>query len=186
LIDPVGRHADGWFGIVGPRFGMPDMRGFFQPERFGQVVLGRVAVEEALADFFNSIGSDADPVAFLEGWLTEDLCVNEEVASAAEAWAHQGVPIVLATTQEHRRAARLRDLFGERLGLSDVIYSALLGVEKPEPEYFRIADARVRHRPVIFIDDALRNVEAARSHGWTAIHYPHDENWREIVESLLV
>jgi HAD superfamily hydrolase (TIGR01509 family) len=74
-------------------------------------------------------------------------------------------------------------LFAARLNLVDVLYSAGLGVAKPDPEYFRIADERLGADEVVFIDDALSNVEAARTHGWTAIHYPAETNWRQIVES---
>jgi putative hydrolase of the HAD superfamily len=183
LIDATRKGTSGWLEVVGPRFGLTreDMQPFFAGV-FHEVILGRVDVEAALADHFTAISSDADPAAFLQGWLREDSHINEEVVVAAEAWARAGVPIVLATTQEHRRVDRLRALFGKRLALVDVLYSAELGVAKPDPEFFRIADERIGGKPVVFIDDALANVEAARTHGWTAIHYPAETNWRDLVE----
>jgi putative hydrolase of the HAD superfamily len=184
LINATWQHGGGWLDVVGPRHGvgLDDMKPFFQGV-FHEVVRGRVPVEAALAEHFAALGLAVDHEQFLEDWLVEDLSLNDEVVTAAEEWARAGIPIVLATAQEHRRAARLREVFGDRLALKDILYSAELGVAKPEPEYFRIADERIGGHPVVFIDDALTNVEAARAHGWTAIHYPAETNWRQIVES---
>jgi putative hydrolase of the HAD superfamily len=184
LIDPTRGGAGHWLDVVGPRFGVTaeDMVPFFRGV-FVDVTCGRRTVEDALSEHFSS--RDVDHLAFLEQWLDEDMCVNEEVVLAAEGWARAGVPIVLATTQEHRRVDRLRALFADRLRLIDLLYSADVGVAKPNPEFFRIADERIGGKAVVFIDDALSNVEAARAHGWTAIHYPTATNWREIVERYL-
>ena len=186
LIDATWKQGGGWLEKVGPRFGVAadDMTPFFQGI-FHEVVRGRVEIEVALAEHFDSIGADVDPEQFLQQWLVEDLALNDEVVLAAEEWARAGVPIVLATVQEHRRAAHLREVFGERLGLVDLLYSADLGVAKPEPEFFRLADARLGHRRVVFVDDALANIEAARAHGWTGVHYPAETNWRAVVEAAL-
>lgn len=187
LIDPTRAGAGNWLDTVGPRHGITreHMVPFFQKDRFGQAVLGRVDVIDVLADYFATIGAEVDAAAFLEDWLAEDLVVNEEVASAAEEWNRAGATIVLATTQEHRRAARLATLFGARLNLVEVVYSARLGVEKPDSEYFEAADALLGRAPVMFVDDALRNVEGARAHGWQAVHYPHEADWRGQVEDWL-
>ncbi|MEY2473730.1 MAG: putative hydrolase of the superfamily [Actinomycetota bacterium] len=184
LIDPTRGGAGHWLEVVGPRFGVTadDMAPFFRGA-FRDVTSGRRTVEDALADHFASRG--VDHLAFLDAWLDEDAHPNDEVVKAAEEWARRGVAIVLATTQEHRRVDRLRALFGDRLQLADVLYSADLGAAKPDPEFFRRADARLGGRRVVFVDDMVANVEAARVHGWTAVHYPAERNWRDVVDSYL-
>jgi putative hydrolase of the HAD superfamily len=52
------------------------------------------------------------------------------------------------------------------------IYSSRVGMIKPEPEIFSALDAlRGSHERPVFIDDSLANIQAARAHGWTTLHY---------------
>ncbi|MFJ2815704.1 HAD family hydrolase [Streptomyces sp. NPDC087294] len=51
-----------------------------------------------------------------------------------------------------------------------LVFSADLGVMKPDPRIYRAADQRYGRAPadVVFFDDRPENVEAARAHGWRA------------------
>jgi len=51
-----------------------------------------------------------------------------------------------------------------------LVFSADLGLVKPEPEIYARADAAYGTRPadVVFFDDRAENVAAARAHGWDA------------------
>ncbi|MEV8605913.1 HAD family phosphatase [Streptomyces griseoviridis] len=51
-----------------------------------------------------------------------------------------------------------------------LVFSADLGVMKPDPRVYRAADDRFGRRPadIVFFDDRPENVEAARAHGWRA------------------
>ena len=171
---------DNWIDIIGGEFGltMLDLEPFFQ-NHWEPVVTGRRAVEEALAEFAPSLDADR----FLRRWCEESTRINTEMIEAAAAWAAAGARIVLATNQEHRRAAYVKTLIGGHVELTDVFYSADLGVGKPDQRFFGAADKRLGDARVVFIDDAVANVEAARAHGWHAIHYPHDRDWREQVDA---
>lgn len=52
------------------------------------------------------------------------------------------------------------------------IFSGDVGLAKPDPAIFGLAESRHGLRPesTLFIDDHLANVEAARARGWSAIH----------------
>ena len=55
----------------------------------------------------------------------------------------------------------------------DVISSAVVGMAKPDHRIYRLAAERLK-LPVeecLFIDDAERNVEAAREVGMSAVHF---------------
>ena len=98
--------------------------------------------------------------------------------------------MVLATNQEHRRAAFLRRRLGADIELSDVIYSADLGCQKHDPTFFELASerlhlARDRRSSVLFVDDVEHNVDAARAAGWQAIHAPPGGGWIDEVEATL-
>jgi putative hydrolase of the HAD superfamily len=53
------------------------------------------------------------------------------------------------------------------------VISARVGQIKPEPEIFEIAARRFEAEPaqLLFLDDVLDNVRAARQAGWQAIHF---------------
>lgn len=56
---------------------------------------------------------------------------------------------------------------------TDGIFSARVQLIKPEPEIFEFATKQfgVVPKDTVFIDDVDHNVEAARKHGWLAVHF---------------
>ena len=62
-----------------------------------------------------------------------------------------------------------------------MIYSAELGAQKPNEEFFARAAGRLPARTpgeVLFLDDSLANAEAAAGCGWNALHYSNIEDLR--------
>ena len=57
---------------------------------------------------------------------------------------------------------------------------------KPDPEIYRLAIARNRLQPdrTLFIDDSLRNIEAAREVGLHAVHFQGAEGLLAHLERL--
>lgn len=49
-----------------------------------------------------------------------------------------------------------------------LVFSAEVGLAKPDPALFRHVDAELGPADVVFFDDTAGNVDAAREHGWTA------------------
>jgi putative hydrolase of the HAD superfamily len=171
--------TDHWLDVVAAEFGLtPDYFDPFFQTHWAHVVTGQRAVEHALSSF----DPDLDVERFLLRWFEQSSTINYEIIDAARQWRARGARLVLATNQEHRRAAFLAEQLAAHVEIDDVFYSAALGVGKPSAKFFGLADARLGGAPVVFVDDALGNVEAARAHGWHAVHYPHDADWREQVD----
>ena len=61
--------------------------------------------------------------------------------------------------------------------LDEAFYSYEMRVAKPDPAYFTTILARVDEEPdrVLFVDDSLRNVDAAREVGLAAEHWAHGD-----------
>lgn len=55
----------------------------------------------------------------------------------------------------------------------DGVFSARVHLNKPEPAIFELAAARFGAAPreLVFLDDHLPNVQAARALGWNALHF---------------
>jgi putative hydrolase of the HAD superfamily len=97
---------------------------------------------------------------------------------------------VLATNQEHRRAAYLHGRIGAAFPVDRVIYSAEVGYQKHDPRFFEIAsdmlDIGPRDRSnIVFVDDVMQNVHVARSSGWRAVHAAPGRSWHNDVAALL-
>jgi HAD superfamily hydrolase (TIGR01509 family) len=68
-----------------------------------------------------------------------------------------------------------------------VIISAEVGLAKPDPRIYQLALERLGVDPpeAVFVDDFLRNVEAARAAGLHAVHFKGPEQARAELEQLL-
>lgn len=62
-----------------------------------------------------------------------------------------------------------------------------MGLYKPDPAIFRLALERdgMLADETLFIDDAVKNIDAARSVGMHALHVPTNQDWRPALEKYL-
>ncbi len=189
VLDP-GRGGRGpWSRELEDRFGIRPAalaETFFGP-RWPDIVVGRSPVEPALASALRTMGSDADPEAVLDCWFSADFVVNDEMVAAAREWHRRGARLVLATNQEHRRAAYLADRLRPLLPFEAMVWSADLGHTKAEPAFFELAAARIGAgpSPVVLLDDDPSNVAVARQAGWRAVRFAQGSPWRTDVEAAL-
>jgi putative hydrolase of the HAD superfamily len=192
LLDPERHGAGNWSNELEARFGLtrPQLRETFFTRSWDDVINGRRPIESALAEALQSIDNDASVDDVLECWFDADFAVVDRAVELARHATDLGVKVVLATNQEHRRAAYLRRRLGAQVELSDVIYSADLGCQKHDPAFFELASdrlnvARERRSSVLFIDDVARNVDVARAAGWQAMYAPPGADWIPDAEALL-
>ena len=75
------------------------------------------------------------------------------------------------------RGRFMQDDLGYRDLLDEAFYSYEMRVAKPDPAYFTTILDRVGEEPdrVLFVDDRLRNVVAAREVGLAAEHWAHGD-----------
>jgi putative hydrolase of the HAD superfamily len=122
----------------------------------------RMHIVEALA----ISGSTITPDDYISYWLEKDSSVNWEVAAHLSPARD-----CIGTNQEPLRAARIAGLFAPRI--RKLFASSGIGFLKPEEGYYRFIEHHLTLAPhqLCLIDDTVRNVEAARTFGWTAHHY---------------
>ena len=192
LLDPDRNGHGRWTNDLTAQFGIEraQLRESFFMNCWDDVVNGRRSVEDGLAEALGLIGSTVDVEAVLSCWFEADYAPIEETFDLARRAVAAGCRVVLATNQEHRRAAYLHRRIGAAVALDGVIYSADVGCQKHDPRFFEIASDRLGLRPeqrssVVFVDDVLHNVDVARSAGWRAVHATADQPWRHDVAELL-
>lgn len=187
LVDPIRAGRGNWTDDLREQLNVDlDLTTFFRGP-WQDVIVGRVAVEQALHDWLGERGHPVEVEEFLDCWLEGDFSLNGEVIDACRDWASRGLSMFLATNQEHRRAKFLAERLGPMLSLSGIAYSAALGATKPSAEFYLAADKLIHGSgvsPVVFLDDTITHVEAARAHGWHGVHFS-GPSWREEVEAKL-
>lgn len=192
LLDPE-RAGDGhWTNELERRHGItrPQLRHAFFVRSWDDIVNGRLDIESGLAAALDEIGSTVPVEDVLSCWFDADFVpVGDAVELACRA-ADAGCRVVLATNQEHRRAAYLGARLGAVVPLDQVIYSADLGVQKHDARFFELASQRLAVDPsdrssIVFVDDLEHNVEQARAAGWCAEHAVAGADWISRVDQAL-
>ncbi len=159
---------------------------FFLREPFEQVLRGRLDLYVALQEYLDSKGMADRLEAFVAYWFEKDAVIDGEVLEMADAWrAKTGGRVYAATNQEHHRIAYLRDTVGLGRHFDEMIYSAALGVCKPDRVFFTNAQARIgvtAAQAILFVDDRAANVDGARMAGWRAMLYRGRESLAQALE----
>lgn len=128
------------------------------------------------------LGDRADEL--ISVWSNFDLVAagQETVARVRAA----GTPCYLASNQDAYRAVRMRQRTWYTDGLDGLYFSCDLGVAKPSAAYFEhiAADLGVSPDALLFLDDQVNNIEAARAVGLRAERWTHTEGIGRLHELL--
>lgn len=153
---------------------------FFRTPDFLEVLRGRLDLYAALHGYFEGKGLADRLEEFIAYWFEKDARIDQEVLALADAWRQRtGGRCFAATNQEHHRVAYLRDTVGLGRHFDEIVYSAALGVCKPDRVFFTTAQARMgvaAAQSILFVDDAAANVDGARICGWRAMLYRGSES----------
>ena len=159
---------------------------FFTPF-WEAIVTGREGLTERLAPVLAEIAPRVSAERLIAYWFENDSRVDQAVLSAVKRYRERGVPVFLATNQEHMRADYLMQQVGLGAHVDGIIYSAALGHRKPSAEFFDRAAAIAGATPedIVLVDDTLANVEAARQSSWSAVHWKGDRQLDDALEQYL-
>jgi putative hydrolase of the HAD superfamily len=174
--------AQPWYATMKADWGIDHdemARDFFQRE-FQEVLRGRLDLYVALHGYLATKGLADRLEEFVAYWFERDAVIDRRVLAEADAWRRRtGGRCFAASNQEHHRVAYLRDEAGLGAYFDEIVYSAALGVCKPERVFFTNAQARMgvlAAQSILFVDDAAANVDAARVCGWRALLYRGSES----------
>ncbi len=192
LLDPERGGAGHWTNELTRRHGITrgELRDAFFLRCWDDVLNGRRAIEEALTEALDRIGTSVDTESVLTCWFEADFVPFMPAIALARRTADAGALVVLATNQEHRRAAYLNERLGKSFPIHAVLYSAAIGHQKHDAAFFDRASDRLGLRDdqrssVVFIDDVLANVETAVASGWQGVHAAEGCQWTIEADRLL-
>ncbi len=162
----------GWAATMEADLGLPVevlQAQFFKPH-WDDVVLGRAGLHERLAPVLAQHAPHLTSQALAAYWFAKDANLDEILLADLAAVRAGGLPVHLATVQEHERAAYLWDVLGFRDRFDAMHYAADLGAAKPDPAFYAAIEARagLAGGALMLIDDRAANVKAALAAGWRA------------------
>lgn len=149
-------------------------RDFFATS-WAEVVRGRLDLFVALNDYFGQKGRSDLIEPFINYWFENDSAIDRALLDDVAAWRQRtGGKVFAASNQEHHRVRWLSENAGLAGHFDEIIYSAALGVCKPDRVFFTNAQARMgvqNARAILFVDDTAANVDGARVAGWRGVLY---------------
>ena len=145
---------------------------------------GEIPGSELLLRVAATARTPLDPEDLNRRWLDMFERTDEMFALAAGLMARHRV-YLLSNVGDLHWAHMDREYGIERVG-HGAIASFRVGVIKPQPEIYRIAEERLGLDPraTVFVDDLARNVAGARACGWNAIHHVNPAMTREALAAL--
>lgn len=151
----------------------PAMTGPFFDGVMEECLVGQHRLEDVLPPFLNVWGWPGTLTEFIDTWYEKDHCVDRRLTAAIQALRLRGIRCCLTTSQECGRARYMQQVMGFQEMFDDLFISCEIGCKKPDPAFFRHVQEHLDldGAAVLFWDDRLENVEAARRFGWNAEVY---------------
>jgi len=183
-----GRPSDGqhWTTGLAVDLGvMPrDLANHFFKAEWNDVVIGRKPLLPTLRAAMANIAPLVSAEDLIAYWFEMDSHIIEPVLSDLRAARKDGLPVFLATNQDHARADYLMHNMGLRDEVDGIVYSAKAGHQKPDTGFYAFAETMTGYRPsdLLFVDDTLQNVQAAAARGWSAVHWNADKSLKAILQ----
>lgn len=137
------------------------------------VVLGRADLHERLGPVLEEIAPHLTSQTVADYWFSNDANLDHALLADLATLRTSGVPLYLATVQEHYRARYLWDVVGLRERFDGIFYAAELGAAKPDPRFYCEIESRSGFSAyeLTLLDDRMDNVNAARACGWGGVHW---------------
>lgn len=141
---------------------------------FRECLIGKADLKKELAKVIKDWGWQGAVDELIDFWFSVGDDLDEKMGSYIAELKKQGVTCYMTTDQEKYRGQYLRKKFGNLF--EDFFISGEIGINKKDPGYFEYVYDKVKNKvsdksEIVFIDDALHNVENARAFGIDAIHY---------------
>jgi len=138
------------------------------------------------AELRERFGVEADMSRFGERWL-EGQRGNPEWSDYLRSLRERGYFVGLLSNMMPGFEPHWRSFIPAAELFDDLVLSCELGMRKPLPAIFELAERRAGVLPgeCVLVDDLEVNCEAARAAGWAAVHFTEAARAIELTEGLL-
>lgn len=184
-VDGVLVDADGhdWQSDIAEAFAIApeQIQAFFRAD-WPECVEGRRDTAEALTPWLEQWGAPCQAEDFIAVWHRASARLNTPLLDRLAAWREAGARLLLATNQDHRRAAYLWTTLGLSERFDAMIHSAGVGARKPDVAFWQVVADRIGpHEPetVVVVDDLADNLAGAAPFEWRTHHFTGNADFFE-------
>ncbi len=162
---------------------------YFEEFIFGKnldaILTGKEDLRDRVDAWAKSVSYAPGPDAILEYWFTKDANLDPMMLKLMQRIEAQGLRQIITTNNETRRTTYIENKLGFSSLVEHIFASGRMGIAKPDPTYFETVSATLNVNPneIFFIDDSAENIDAAKIHGWQAMHFTAETRHR--LEALL-
>jgi epoxide hydrolase-like predicted phosphatase len=143
-------------------------------EPSGDIVTGGVSEAQIREMYAGALGLDGEQADAMMAEMWEAYCgeLDVELRDFAAGLRPAYRTAILSNSADGARREEQRRYGFEQL-VDTIVYSHEVGLAKPDPAVFRLTEKRLRVAAdeIVFLDDHLGHVEAARALGWHAVHH---------------
>jgi putative hydrolase of the HAD superfamily len=172
-------------------FGATDdmMQPFFKG-RFKECVVGKADLIEELKPLLRDWKWSGTPEELLKYWFKAEHYIDERIVKEIEVLRSKRIKCYLGTAQEKYRTAYIREEMGFAEIFDKVYTSCEIGHTKPDQEFFEYVfsdlnkDEVIRSEEIMFWDDKMSNIDAARDMGWEAHLYTDFDKFHKVVSGI--
>ena len=153
------------------------LAGFLFAGRFQKAMVGEADLHELVGEWAEMEGHPHRAGEVLDYWFDKDHIPDTKTLDIVRRAREAGAINVIATNNEIYRADWIEQVgFGEHM--HEVFAAGRMCLAKPDLAYFKHIEDALGYtgKDVILIDDMEENVEAARRHGWDALHFTPDSH----------
>jgi putative hydrolase of the HAD superfamily len=150
--------------------------------------IGASDMKQDLVPYLKAWGWKGTVDEFVDYWFKAEHVIDEPLIEYVETLSASGIGCYLATNQEKYRIAYILEKMEFEHIFDGQFVSSEMGVKKPDPKYFeQVIEKLQPHDPseILFWDDRIENVEAARAAGLQAEVYSSFEAFDDQMKELL-
>jgi epoxide hydrolase-like predicted phosphatase len=154
----------------------------FDPDGdWAQFDLGNAEPEVLAQRIARRTGLEQDEVMAVIDGLAPHMRVKDDTVALIHALKARGHRLAYLSNMPHRLAHWIEDDHPFADWFEDGIFSARVGLMKPDPAIFRLTVERlgVRDASPVFIDDVQKNIDAACALGWRGVRFDTATQVRE-------
>ncbi len=155
---------------------------------FPDAIVGQADMKQLLKPYLETWGWKGGVEDFVDYWFKAEHVIDQPLIDYIETLSASGIGCYLATNQEKYRTAYILEKMGFEHIFDGQFVSSEMGVKKPDPAFFeRVVQELQPHdaEEILFWDDRLENVEAARASGINAEVYTTFAAFEEQMKELL-
>jgi FMN phosphatase YigB (HAD superfamily) len=140
---------------------------------WAQFDLGTVEPDVLASRIARRTGLTVDEVAAVIDGLAPHMRVKDDTVALIHDLKAAGHRLVYLSNMPHRLSHWIEDDHPFADWFEGGIFSARVGLMKPDPAIFRLTVERlgVRNASPVFIDDAQKNIDAAHAVGWRGVRF---------------